>query len=158
MFNQNQFKMKATIKSIFGLAIAGILLTACSQKQEQAQSLEEMLKDSKQQEKVLTMMAEDHDLSSKYISKMMENDHATGMMVDKLVTAASEDSVLAGKISDMITKFPDLMLLPTHHFMPVINADEHMCDGFCDHAMEHTNIAEGMCHKMQANEEMSCCH
>ena len=79
--------MKKTIKYVTGLVIAGTLLTACSQKQEQ-QSLEAMLKDSKQQEKVLTMMAEDHDLSSKYISKMMENDHATGMMVDKLVTAA----------------------------------------------------------------------
>ncbi len=147
--------MKKTIKYVTGLVIAGTLLTACSQQQE---SLEAMLKDSKQQEKVLTMMAEDHDLSSKYISKMMENDHATGMMVDKLVTAASEDSVLAGKISDMITKFPDLMLLTTHHFMPVINADKHLCDGFCDHAMEQTKIAEAMCHKMQANEAMSCCH
>ncbi len=149
--------MKKKIKYVTGLVIVGTLLTACSQKQEQ-QSLEFMLKDSKQQEKVLTMMAEDHDLSSKYISKMMQNDHATGMMVDKLVTAASEDSVLARKISDMITKFPDLMLLSVHHFMPAINADEHLCEGFCDHAIEHSNIAEGMCHKMQSSEEKSCCH
>ena len=148
--------MKTTIKSIFGLAIVGLVFTACSQQKEQ--SIEEMLKDTKQQEKVLAMMAENHDLSSQYISKMMENDHATGMMVDRLVKAASEDSVLAGKLSDMITKFPDLMLMTTHHFMPIISADEHMCDGFCDHAMEHSNIAEGMCHKMQANEKMSCCH
>lgn len=158
MFNQNRFKMKTTIKSVIGLAIAGVMLTACSQKQEQSQSLEEMLKDSKQQEQVLSLMVENHDLSKQYIDKMLENDHATGMMVDGLVKAASEDSVLAGKVSNMITKFPDLMLMTMHHFMPVINADEHMCDGFCDHAMEHTNIAEGMCHKMQEKEEMSCCH
>ncbi len=148
--------MKKTIKYVTGLVIAGTLLTACSQKQE-PQSLEAMLKDSKQQEKVLTMMAENHDLSSKYVNKMMENDHATGMMVDKLVKAASEDSVLAGKLSDMITKFPELMLLTTHHFMPIINENANMSDGFCDHAMEHSNIAEGMCEKMQDNKEMSCC-
>lgn len=149
--------MKTTTKSVLGLAIAGMMLTACSEKQEQ-QSLEGMLKDPKQQEKVLTAMVDNHELSSKYIDKMMENDHATGMMVDKLVKTASQDSLLAGKLSDMITKFPDLMLMTTHHFMPIISADEQMCDGFCDHAMENSNIAEGMCHKMQEKKEMSCCH
>ena len=147
--------MKAIIKSVFGLAVLGLMFTACSQQDEQ--SLEDMLKDTKQQDKVLTMMAENHDLSNKYVTNMMENDHATGMMVDKLVKAASEDSVLAAKLSNMITQYPDLMLLTTHHFMPVINADEHMCEGFCDHAMEHSNVAEGMCHELETNEEMSCC-
>ena len=147
--------MKKTIKYIAGLAIAATVFTACSQKQEQ--SLEAMLKDPNQQETVLTLMAEDHDLSAKYMDRMMKNGHATGMIVDKMVTAAAEDTVLAGKISNMITKYPDLMLLTSHHFMPIINADEHMCDGFCDHAMEHPNIAEGMCDKMQANEDMNCC-
>ncbi len=150
--------MNTTIKLIFSLAIAGLVFTACSQKQEQSQPLEEMLKDPKQQGKVLSAMAENHELSKQYINELLENDHATGMMVDGLVKAAAEDSVLARKVSDMIIKFPDLMLMTMHHFMPVINADEHMCDGFCDHAMEHSNIAEGMCHKMQEKEEMSCCH
>jgi len=148
--------MKKTIKYITGVAMIAILFTACSKQQDQ-QSLEELVNDSKQQEKVLDLMVDDHDISSTFISKMMENDHATGMMVDKLVLAASEDSMLAVKLSNMITKYPDLMLLTTHHFMPVINDDEHLCDGFCDHAMEQTNIADEMCHKMQAKEEMNCC-
>ncbi len=156
--NQLNKVSKATIKSVFGLAISALLLTACSQKQEQSQPLEEMLKDPQKQGKVVTVLVENHNLSKQYINKMLENDHTTGMMVDGLVKAAAEDSVLAGKVSDMIIKFPDLMLMTMHHFMPVINADEHMCDGFCDHAMEHTNLAEGMCHKMQENEEISCCH
>lgn len=158
MFNQNKLKnMKNTITYVIGLVIAGTLLTACSHQQDQ-QSLKAMLKDAEQQKMILAVMEEDHAISDTYISKMLENDQTTSMMVDKLITAASKDSVLAGKISGMITKFPDLVLLTTHHLMPVINADEHLCDGFCDHAMEHTKIAEGMCHKMKANEAMSCCH
>lgn len=148
------------MKKILWYIMAGVFLStlfgACSQQKEE-QTLESMLKDAKQQEKVLTLMAENHELSDRYINEMMKNDHATGMMVDKLVTAASEDSVLASKLSNMITKFPDLMLLTTHHFMPIINSDEHMCDGFCDHAMEHSKIAEGMCHKVESDEKMSCC-
>ena len=88
----------------------------------------------------------------------MESDHSTGMMVDVLVSAAAEDSVLAGKLSDMITKFPALMLMTTHHFMPIIAADDHACDGFCDHLMEQPKLAEKMCHKMKETKEKSCCH
>lgn len=150
--------MKTTFKSLFGLALASLLFSSCSQEQDQSQSLSDMLKDPKQQEEVLNALSENHDFSMQYIDKMLENDHATGMMVDGLVKAASKDSVLAGKISDMITKYPDLMLMTMHHYMPVISADEHMCDGFCDHAMQHENIMEGMCHKMKEKETMSCCH
>lgn len=148
--------MKTTIKNVIGLLVFIFLFASCSQKQEQ--SLEEMLKDSKQQDKVVAIMAENHDLSKKYINKMMESDHSTGMMVDILVSAAAEDFVLAGKLSDMITKFPALMLMTTHHFMPIIAADDHICDGFCDHVMEEPKLAEKMCHKMKESEEKSCCH
>lgn len=152
--------MKTKINYLIGLAAACILLSlsACSHHQQDQQSLEAMLKDSEQREKILAIMEDDHALSNIYISKMIENDTTASMMVDKLVTAASKDSVLAGKISNMITKFPDLVLITTHHLMPVINADEHLCNVFCDHAMEHTKIAEGMCHKMKANDAMNCCH
>ena len=148
--------MKTTIKNAIGLLVLVFLFASCSQQQEQ--SLEEMLKDSNQQDKVVAIMAENHDLSKKYINKMMESDHSTGMMVDVLVSAAAEDSVLAGKLSDMIIKFPDLMLMTTHHFMPIIATDDHMSDGFCDHAMEEPKIAEKMCEKMKESKEMNCCH
>jgi hypothetical protein len=148
--------MKSIISLLAMLTIAGALLTSCSQ--DKTQSLEEMLKDPHQQEKAFAMMAEDHELSKKYMAKMMDNDHMTGMMVDQLVQAAADDTLLAGKLSNMITNFPDLMLLTMHHFMPVIDADTAMCDGFCEHAMEHSNIAEGMCHSMKEHEEMNCCH
>ncbi len=147
--------MKMIVTLLATLIIAGTLLTSCSQ--DKTQSLEEILKDPKQQEQAFAMMAQDHELSKKYMAKMMDNDHMTGMMVDQLVQTAAEDTLLAGKLSSMITNFPELMLLTMHHFMPVIDADTAMCDGFCDHAMEHEHIAEGMCHNMKENEEMSCC-
>lgn len=148
--------MKTTIKYFTGLMISGILFSACSQKQEQ--SLEEMFKDPVKQDEALTIIAENHDLTNKYLNKLMQRDHAKGMMADELIQAAARDTLLARKISEGISKHPDLMLLTMHHFMPVINADEHMCDGFCSHAMEQPNIAENMCHKMKADKEMSCCH
>lgn len=149
--------MKANYLTVLTVAIIGILLTACGEKQEQPESLEAMLNDPAQQTEVLTAMTENHDLSKRYIDNLLENDHSTGMMVDGLVKAAADDSVLAEKVSKMITQYPDLMLLTMHHFMPVINSDEHMCDGFCDHSMEHSNIAEGMCHQMK-EQGMNCCN
>ncbi|WP_156102165.1 hypothetical protein [Muricauda sp. MAR_2010_75] len=53
-----------------------------------------------------------------------------GMMVDELVKAAAKDTILANKLSDMITRYPDLMLLTTHHFMPVIASDSLLTDSF----------------------------
>jgi hypothetical protein len=144
--------MKKISNKAAGIALAAILLSACSQKQES--SVKEMLKDPSQREQVLELMVEDHDLGKNYIAKMMENDHAKGMMVDELVKAAANDTILAGKLSDMITKSPDLMLLTTHHFMPVIATDSLLSDTFCDHTLEHENLAESMHKKMEENKNM----
>lgn len=148
--------MKTTVKRTIGVIVIALTITACSQKQEN--SISEMLKDPSQQEKILAMMTEDHDLSKTYIDKMMTNDHATGMMVDELVKAAAKDTILARKLSTMITKYPDLMVLTNHHFMPIIAADEHLSDTFCDHVLEHDNIADSMCQKMKDKEGMEPCH
>ena len=147
--------MKHILNFLTGGLIIGSLLISCSPTSNQ--SFEDKLKDSKHQETVLTMLAENHDLSNRFISKMMESDHGTGMLVDKLVNAASEDSVLARKMSKMIIEFPELMLMTMHHFMPVINDNEHMCEGFCDHVMEQPKIAEEMCHDIKEQGSMSCC-
>ena len=148
--------MKTTLKKIAGVILIALVLSSCSQKQEN--SISDMLKDPSQQEKVLALMIEDHDLGQKYIGKMMDNDHATGMMVDELVKAAAKDTILAGKLSTMITKYPELMVLTNHHFMPIIASDEHLSDTFCDHALEHDNIAKSMCQKMNDKEDMEPCH
>lgn len=144
--------MKTKIKKAIGIVLATFTLSACAQKQES--SVKEMLKDPSQQEKVLTLMVEDHDLGKKYIAKMMENDHATGMIVDELVRAAANDTILAGKLSDMITRYPDLMLLTTHHFMPVIAAYGELSDTFCDHTLEHENLEKTLHEKMDGNKKM----
>ena len=75
--------MKTKIKKTVGTVLAVFALSACAQKQESA--VKDILKDPSQQEEVLTLMVEDHDLGKKYIAKMMDNDHAMGMMVDELV-------------------------------------------------------------------------
>tara|TARA_R110000868_G_scaffold107999_3_gene295127 strand:- start:532 stop:978 length:447 start_codon:yes stop_codon:yes gene_type:complete len=148
--------MKTTLKNTAGAILIALTLSACSQKQEN--SIGDMLKDPSQQEKVLALMIDDHDLGQKYIGQMMNNDHAKGMMVDELVKAAAKDTILAGKLSTMITKYPELMVLTNHHFMPVIAADEHLSDTFCEHALEHEGIAESMCQKMKDKEGMEPCH
>jgi hypothetical protein len=147
--------MKTTVKVLAWLALTGIFWVSCSQ--DKSQSLDDILSDAKQQEKVFSAIAADHEMSKNMMAKMMESDHTMGMMVDQLVNSAAEDSLLANKLSDMITNYPALMLLTMHHFMPVIDADSTMCEGFCDHAMEHSNIAEGMCHSMKEHEGMTCC-
>ncbi|GBF20600.1 hypothetical protein DHD05_10335 [Arenibacter sp. N53] len=144
--------MKSKIKKAIGIVLATFTLSACAQKQES--SVKDMLKDPSQQEKVLTLMVEDHDLGKKYIAKMMENDHATGMIVDELVRTAANDTILAGKLSDMITRYPDLMLLTTHHFMPVIAAHGELSDTFCDHTLEHENLEKTLHEKMDGNKKM----
>lgn len=148
--------MKTTIKMAVGLVLATFMLSACSQKQEGA--IKDRLKDPSQQEEVLTFMAENHELGQKYIAKMMENDHATGMMVDELVKAAANDTILAGKLSDMITRYPDLMLLTTHHFMPIIAADGNLSDTFCDHTLEHEDLAKKMHEKMEYKKSLELNH
>ena len=97
--------MKTEIKKAIGIVLAVFTLSACAQKQESA--VKDMLKDPSQQEEVLTLMVEDHDLGKKYIAKMMDNDHAMGMMVDELVKEAAKDTILANKLSNMITRYPD---------------------------------------------------
>lgn len=148
--------MKTTIKMAVGLVLATFILSACSQKQEG--SLGDKLKDPSQQEEVLTLMTEDHELGKKYITKMMDSDHATGMMVDELVKAAANDTILAGKLSDMITRYPDLMLLTTHHFMPIIANDSLLSDTFCDHTLEHENLAKAMHEKMEYKKSLELNH
>jgi len=93
-----------------------------------------------------------------YITKMMDNDHATGMMVDELVNAAANDTILAGKLSDMISRYPDLMLLTTHHFMPVIANDSLLSDTFCDHTLEHKDLEKAMHNKMEYKKSMEKNH
>jgi len=141
--------MKTTIKRAIGIVVLTLILSACSQKQES--SIKNQLKNPSQQEEVLALITEDHELGQKYIAKMMENDHGTGMMVDELVKAAAKDTILASKLSGMITKYPELMLLTTHHFMPVIALDEDMSDTFCEHTLEHENLAKTMHEKMEEN-------
>ncbi|SNZ01370.1 hypothetical protein [Flagellimonas pacifica] len=148
--------MKITAYKIAAMVFAALLISACSQKQ--GSSVKDMLKDHSQQEAVLTTLAENHELGKKYIQKMMDNDHATGMMVDELVRAASKDTILANKISGMITKYPDLMLLTTHHFMPVIASDSLMSDTFCDHTLEHEELAKAMHNKMEYKKSLERNH
>lgn len=148
--------MKEISNKVAGIVLTAILLSACSQKQKS--SVKEMLKDSSQQEEVLTEMAENHELGQKYIEKMMENDHATGMMVDELVKAAANDTILAGKISEMITKYPELMLLTTHHFIPVIASDSLLSDTFCDDTLEQEDLAKAMHNKMEYRKSLERNH
>ncbi|MEY8021355.1 hypothetical protein AB8P51_11020 [Muriicola sp. SD30] len=148
--------MKTTIKMAACMVLTAFILSACSQKQEG--TIKDKLKDPSQQEVVLTFMAENHKLGQKYIAKMMENDHATGMMVDELVKAAASDTILAGKLSDMITRYPDLMLLTTHHFMPVIANDSLLIDTFCDHTLEHENLEKAMHEKMEYKKSLELNH
>ena len=148
--------MKTEIKKAIGIVLAVFTLSACAQKQESA--VKDMLKDPSKQEEVLTLMVEDHDLGKKYITKMMDNDHATGMMVDELVKAAANDTILAGKLSDMITGYPDLMLLTTHHFMPVIANDSLLSDTFCDHTLEHEELEKAMHNKMEYKKSLERNH
>tara|TARA_R110002049_G_scaffold191337_1_gene360274 strand:+ start:33041 stop:33481 length:441 start_codon:yes stop_codon:yes gene_type:complete len=144
--------MKTKIKKAIGIVLATFTLSACSQKEES--SVKDMLKDPLQQEEVLTLMAEDHDFGKKYIAKMMDSDHSTGMMVDELVKAAANDTILGGKLSDMITRYPELMLLTTHHFMPVIAADGDLSDTFCDHTLKHENLERTLHEKMYGNKKI----
>ncbi|MCM4164897.1 MULTISPECIES: hypothetical protein [unclassified Arenibacter] len=148
--------MKTKIKMAVGIVLATFTLSACAQKQES--SVKDMLKDPSQQDEILTLMVEDHDLGKKYITKMMDNDHATGMMVDELVNAAANDTILAGKLSDMISRYPDLMLLTTHHFMPVIANDSLLSDTFCDHTLEHKDLEKAMHNKMEYKKSMEKNH
>tara|TARA_R110002012_G_scaffold279805_1_gene468211 strand:+ start:3708 stop:4154 length:447 start_codon:yes stop_codon:yes gene_type:complete len=148
--------MKTTIKLAAGLILATFILSACSQKQES--TIKDQLEDPSQQEEVLAFMAENHELGQKYIAKMMENDHATGMMVDELVTAAANDTILAGKLSDMITGYPELMLLTTHHYMPVIANDRLLSDTFGDHTLEHENLEKTMHEKMEYKKSLELNH
>tara|TARA_R110001583_G_scaffold9203_4_gene43637 strand:- start:14762 stop:15202 length:441 start_codon:yes stop_codon:yes gene_type:complete len=144
------------IKKALGIVLATFTISACAQKQESA--VKDMLKDPAQQEKVLALMVEDHDLGKKYVTKMMANDHATGMMVDELVKAAANDTILAGKLSDMITGYPELMLLTSHHFMPVIANDSLLSDTFCDHVLENENLKMTMHEKMEYKKSLEKNH
>lgn len=148
--------MKTAIKNTLGAILIALILSACSKKQEN--SAKEMLKNPSQQEEVLALMVEDHDLGKKYITKMMANDHATGMMVDELVNAAANDTILASKLSDMITRYPELMLLTTHHFMPIIASDGLLTDTFCDHTLEHENLEMTMHEKMEYKKSLEKNH
>lgn len=148
--------MKTKIKKALGIVLAVFTLSACAQKQEG--SVKDMLKDPAQQEEVLALMVEDHDLGKKYVTKMMANDHATGMMVDELVNAAANDTILASKLSDMITRYPELMLLTTHHFMPIIASDGLLTDTFCDHTLEHENLEMTMHEKMEYKKSLEKNH
>ena len=148
--------MKTTVYMTGAMVLATFLISACSQKQHG--SVKDMLKDTSQQEMVLTTLAENHELGKKYIGKMMDSDHGTGMMVDELDRAASNDTILANKLSGMITKYPDLMLLTTHHFMPVIASDSLMRDTFCDHTLEHEELSRAMHNKMEYKKSLEQNH
>lgn len=144
------------LKSYLIVVFATTIFTACGQRQ--TTSVDDMLKDPQQQERLIDEIVKNHELSKIYINKMINNDHTVGMMIEGIVKAADEDTLLANKLSNLITQHPDLMLLTVHHFMPVVNADEHLCDDFCNHAMEHQNISEEMCHKIHSSKDMKSCH
>lgn len=146
--------MNTSIKYLFGFLSASILFVSCSQPEKQ--SLETMLSHKDQQGKILAAITSDHELSTKMIDKMIANDHTANMLADGLVKAAAKDSVLANRISSKISQNPDLMLMTVHHFMPVINAHDHLGDDFCEHALQQPAIAATMCKKMEEGE--SACH
>ncbi|HBU76859.1 MAG TPA: hypothetical protein DEF18_02040 [Muricauda sp.] len=148
--------MKIKVYKTGIMVLATLLISACSQKQ--GSSVKDMLEDHSQQEEVLSALVENHDLGKKYIANMMDNDHAMGMMVDELVKAAAKDTILANKLSDMITRYPDLMLLTTHHFMPVIASDSLLTDSFCDHTLEHEDLAKAMHNKMEYKKSLERNH
>ena len=146
--------MKTNTRYLYVLALAAFVFTACSQKNEQ--TLESMLADKEQQQKVMEAIAQDHELSMKMIGRMMENDHATGMLADGLVEAAAKDTVLAASISKKMALRPELMMLTVHHFMPVINGSEQACEHFSAETMQQPNIAQNVCKRMEENPELSC--
>ena len=72
--------------------------------------------------------------------------------------AAANDTILADKLSEMITKYPDLMLLTSHHFMPVIASDSLLSDTFCDHTLEQKDLAKTMHNKMEYRKSLERNH
>tara|TARA_R110000782_G_scaffold21827_2_gene58366 strand:- start:84 stop:530 length:447 start_codon:yes stop_codon:yes gene_type:complete len=148
--------MKKINNKLSGVVLVAILLSACSQKE--GDFVNEMLKNPAQREQVLSLMVENHDLGKNYIAKMMENDHAKGMMVDELIKAAANDTILSGKLSDMITQYPELMMLTTRHFMPVIASDSLLSYTFCDHTLENKDLAKAMHNKMEYRKSLERNH
>ena len=141
--------MKTKRKYLAALAVVAFVFTGCSQQNEQ--TLESMLADKGQQQKVIEAITKDHELSMKMIGRMIENDHATKMMADGLVEAAAKDSVLAASISKKMALRPELMMLTVHHFMPVINASEQACEHFSAETVQQPNIAQNVCKRMEEN-------
>ena len=137
-------------KIIVGVVLMSLvsLFISCSKEVDDTVNISELIKDPKQQEELLKVISEDQELSNLYIDKMLESKYTTDLMIDKIVSNASNDFVVAGKLGDRISKHSTLMLMTTHQFMPIIASDEAMCEEFCQFTMEESSLMEKMHQKI----------
>mgnify|MGYP000209242155 CR=1 FL=1 len=147
--------MKKQVIKLIGLTLSVIVLVGCSQNQT---SIEEMLKDPEQQMKAINTIVSDHQLAELCIENLMDDQHAKNMMLDGVVSEASVDAEVGARLNDKIAEYPELMMFTINHFIPIVELDSSMCSGFCDHTMESEPIMDKMCHKMNEDTKMSCCH
>lgn len=144
--------MKTLTITVF--SFVSVLLSSCSNEQ----SIEKLLEDPEQQEIAINTIINNHDLAQMCIDHLMDDEHARDMMLDAGVAKANTENSVGEQLNAKISQHPDLVMLTVHHLIPVVELDDNMCEGFCEHTMNSDKIMNNMCDKMDENQKMSCCH
>lgn len=147
--------MKKKFKLLIGIVLSGYFLAGCTQNQT---PIEELLKDPDQQMKAINTIVSDQQLAELCIENLMNDEHAVNMMLDGVVAKAANETEVSSRLTEKISDNSDLMMMAIHHFIPIVELDVSMCDGFCSHTLESEPIMDKMCHKMTEDKKMSCCH
>ena len=146
-----------TLKKITFIFLA-TLLTGVVQAQDK--DVEAVLNDPAKQDQFIAALVKDHQLMKKFSEKMLQNDHALGMVVDAALQRAVNDSVVAKNIAEMVGKYHAVSLVFVDHIIAVAEEIPEMSHEICTDLMEHDEMKKNMCTHMKQEEKksgMGCC-
>ena len=128
--------------------------------QAQDKDVQAVLKDPVKQDQFIAALVKDHQLMQKFSEKMLQNDHALGMVVDGALQRAESDSTIAENLAEMVGKYHAVSLVFVDHIIAVAEDVPAMSHEICSDLMEHDKMKKDMCEHMKQEEKKSgkgCC-
>ncbi len=86
----------------FLLVLVSIILVVNLTFAQGQKKAEEIFKDSKTADEILTYIVNNHELMMKFIDKVMANEHARNMVMEHIISYAEKDTVMAENMCEMM--------------------------------------------------------
>jgi len=146
-------KLKQIVPVLLAILLSGVGMA-------QDKDVNAVLNDPAKQEQFIAALVKDHQLMKKFSEKMLEDDHALGMVMDAALIRAESDTTVSRSLAELVGRHHKVSIVFVDHIMGIAEDVPAMNHQICKELLEHEEMKKNMCEHMKEDAKSGgagCC-